>query len=458
MRYASLLENLLFFLLLVLFFICLVFLFILYKRNSALADHNEYLNSIFHGSVRACFVIDDMDRIVYINLSMLQILGEKEKNVIQKIWYDTIAPSEDKAKFRGLSNKRDENNLFITILEADEKERRYQLNYKQIGTYMLFELQDISCYEEQKIQFEKLQKELIHLKKSLQEQETNFKKTFDMAINGIAILSGIGEATYTNKALQTMLDYNESYLQHLGLRPLFNDSESFPTLLKTVKTEQNIQRLPHRFKNRSGVSMDVSISMSYLAELDQYLVIVQDVTKELEYTKKLEKQKESYARRADMDVLTPCFSRSYLDILLNNLCEAKKEFIYIMFDIDHFKAVNDTYGHMTGDEILIKVVKMVKTELRTGDTLARYGGEEFAIVLEKTSIEDAIKIAEKIRKRIEETDFSPLKSLTCSFGISCDSLVLTCKKIIECADKALYRAKTNGRNRVEVYENGLTVL
>ncbi len=453
MRYTLLLDNLLLFLLLVLFLICLGFLLVLYKRNNELSDYNGYLRSIFHGSVRACFVIDEDDKIVYINLSMLQLLGEKEHNMLGKIWYETVVPNEGKAKFKNLDYKKDDSNLFINIIEADTKERPYLLNYTKIGTYVLFELQDVSCYEEQKIKFEELQRELEHLRRSLREQETNFKKTFDMAVNGIAILSGDGEATYTNKSLQTMLDYNESYLQQLGLKPLFSDSESFPTLLQTVKNEHNIQRLPHHFKNRSGVSMDVSLSMSYLEELDQYLVIIQDVTKELEYTKKLEKQKESYARRADMDVLTPCFSRSYLDILLKNLCEAKKEFIYIMFDIDHFKSVNDNYGHIVGDEVLIKVVEIVKSGLRADDVLARYGGEEFALVLEKATKNEAVQVAEKLRKLIENTTFDPLESLTCSFGVSCDNVVLTCKQIVECADKALYMAKTNGRNRVEVYES-----
>ena len=446
-------DNLMLFILFVLFLFSLVLLVVFYKRNSELSDYNSYLRSILHASIRASFVVDANDKIVYINLSMLQILGEKEEEMLQKVWYEKIAPNEEKAKFKNLSYKKDENTLLIKIVEPNAKVRPYELNYTKIGSYTLYELQDISCYEEQKQKFTELEKELEHLRKSLKEQEVNFKKTFDMAINGIAILNGEGEATYTNKSLQTMLDYNESYLQQLGLKPLFSDSESFPTLLKIVKTEQNIQRLPHHFKNRSGISMDVSISMSYLEELDQYLVIIQDVTKELEYTKKLEKQKESYARRADMDVLTPCFSRSYLDILLNNLCEAKKEFTYIMFDIDHFKSVNDTYGHMVGDEVLIKVVEVVKNGLRAGDTLARYGGEEFAIVLEKTSREEALKIAEKLRKLVEDTDFSPVKNLTCSFGISNNSLLLTCKNIIECADTALYEAKTNGRNRVEVYEN-----
>ena len=431
------------------FGLCVFLLLILYTRNNELVHYNEYLRSIFHGSVRACFVVNEADKIIYVNLAMLQLLGEKEKDLLHTLWYEKLVPL-DTDKYRELSNTQQ--NLFINIKELDGKERPYQLTRTRIGEYTLCELQDISCFEEQKVKFGELEKENIHLQKALAVQELKFKKTFDMSINGIVILNGNGETIYTNKAIQKMLDYNESYLQQLGLKLLFSDSESLPTLLKMAKNDRAIETLPHHFQNRSGISLDITISMSYLAELDQFLIIIQDITKELEYTRKLERQKESYARRADMDVLTPCFSRSYLDILLQNMCEAKKEFIYIMFDIDHFKSVNDTYGHIVGDEVLIKVVTLIKNELRSADVLARYGGEEFAIVLENTSVKDALDIAQKLRRVIEKSDFSPLEVLTCSFGVSCDSSLLSCKQMVECADKALYKAKTNGRNRVETLE------
>jgi diguanylate cyclase (GGDEF)-like protein/PAS domain S-box-containing protein len=400
--------------------------------------------------VRACFVVDKENKIVYLNLSMLQLLGKKEDELINTYWYEKI-DSSHLLNPNELKKFQEQKNFIIHIKEADDNERPYQLTQTHIGEHTLCELQDLSCYEEQKLKFSELEKKVQNLTKALKVEELKFKKTFDMSINGIILLNGKGETTYTNSAIQKMLDYNESYLLQLGLKPLFSDGESLPTLLKIAKNEKAIERLHHRFLNRSGVSFDVTIFMSYLAELDQYLVIIQDVTREMEYTQKLEIQKESYARRADMDVLTPCFSRSYLDILLKNMCEANKDFIYIMFDIDHFKSVNDTYGHLMGDEVLIKVINIVKNELRSGDVLARYGGEEFALVLEDTSIHEAMRVAEKLRQKIEESNFSPLNTLTCSFGMSCSSGTFSCKQLIERADKALYKAKTNGRNRVELY-------
>ena len=429
----------------VLLFLAIILAFALYARNKELIQENRHFRSIFDTSNTPRFIVNKESKILLANHQMQDIFGKNEKEVQNRIWYELFSDENLAIKDYAKNGECE-----LTHIDGDTK-KLYNVLSTEMKNYTLFELLDISLIEEQKVQIETLEKSLKHLKRSLQEQENNFKKTFDMAINGIAILNGKGEAIYTNQSLRTLLDYNENYLKHLGLQPLFADSESLPTLLKMLKDEKSVQQLPHQFQNRSGVTLDVTISMSYLEEMDQYLVIIQDVTKELEYTRKLEKQKESYARRADMDVLTPCFSRSYLDILLNNLCEAKKEFIYIMFDIDHFKSVNDTYGHLTGDEVLIKVVNIIKRSLRAGDTLARYGGEEFAIVLENTTKEEAINVAEKLRSLIAQSDFSPLKGLTCSFGLSPSTLLFNCKELVERADTALYNAKKNGRNRVEVY-------
>lgn len=427
------------------------FIFMFYTRNRELKEYNEHLRSIFQGSVRACFVINKEDKIVYLNVSMLQLLGKKEQELIHTIWYEKINANQP-LSLEVLKKYKEHEKIIIYIQEADQKERPYQLTQTHLGEYILCELQDLSCYEEQKLKFSALEKENADLAKALHVEQLKFKKTFDMSINGIVILNGKGETTYTNKAIQKMLDYNESYLQQLGLKPLFSENESLPILLKQAKNDIAIEKLQHHFLNRSGTAFDITISMSYLAELDQYLVVIQDITREMEYTHKLERQKESYARRADMDVLTPCFSRSYLDILLKNMYEASLPFVYVMFDIDHFKLVNDTYGHLIGDEVLIKVVTLIKNELRASDVLARYGGEEFALVLENISVSEAMQVAQKLRKKIEESSFAPLKGLTCSFGVSGSAQSLSPKQVMECADKALYKAKTNGRNRVELWE------
>jgi diguanylate cyclase (GGDEF)-like protein/PAS domain S-box-containing protein len=134
---------------------------------------------------------------------------------------------------------------------------------------------------------------------------------------------------------------------------------------------------------------------------------------------------------------------------------ASRPLSIIMFDIDHFKSVNDTYGHAVGDEVLKKIAARISSNLRSLDIYARYGGEEFIICLPETSLEDAKNAAERIRKIVEETIMQDTNNndfkVTISLGVaslSHDSDAL--EQIIEQADKALYKAKQGGRNRVGV--------
>ncbi|HEX9982933.1 MAG TPA: diguanylate cyclase [Thermoanaerobaculia bacterium] len=125
-----------------------------------------------------------------------------------------------------------------------------------------------------------------------------------------------------------------------------------------------------------------------------------------------------------------------------------------MIDIDFFKKVNDTYGHAAGDDVLKAVARLYHDSVRSTDLVARYGGEEFAVMMPETNLNDGIAFAEKIRKLIEEstieTQAGPLQA-TVSIGVASvpHTRIPTSKELIVAADKALYRAKRNGRNQVQ---------
>ena len=133
-----------------------------------------------------------------------------------------------------------------------------------------------------------------------------------------------------------------------------------------------------------------------------------------------------------------------------------------MMDIDWFKKVNDTWGHQTGDLILKEFCSITKGIIRDYDLLARYGGEEFIAILPATAPEDAVTVAEKIRKNIENHVFNDGNAeirITVSIGVvSAHPAAREIKKqtLISYADDALYQAKRNGRNRVVRYRRGRT--
>lgn len=162
-------------------------------------------------------------------------------------------------------------------------------------------------------------------------------------------------------------------------------------------------------------------------------------------------------QQAELDELTGTFNRRKLmDILRVQLSEFQRyrqPFSMIILDIDYFKAINDRFGHLTGDEVLRRVAGHCGSGLREHDTLCRYGGEEFAIVLPHTCGEEAMRLAERLRDSIEKLDLADCAGAACTLSISCG--ISTCRSddsevqsLLQRADEALYQAKGLGRNRV----------
>ena len=129
-----------------------------------------------------------------------------------------------------------------------------------------------------------------------------------------------------------------------------------------------------------------------------------------------------------------------------------------MVDLDHLKMFNDRYGHLSGDELLQGLSKLLKKMFRGGDILSRYGGDEFLLVLPETSIEIGLQRAEELRQNVKEmliqVDGYPVQNLTISTGISSwPQHGTTSAEVLQAADKALYQAKMQGRDRTVVAES-----
>jgi diguanylate cyclase (GGDEF)-like protein len=129
----------------------------------------------------------------------------------------------------------------------------------------------------------------------------------------------------------------------------------------------------------------------------------------------------------------------------------------LMFDVDHFKAVNDTLGHAAGDEALVRLTKLLQEKLRTEDILARVGGDEFALLLEGTAMDQALTIAERVRSAVVGHPFGLDRGTQVSLSIGVAEIDGRDKveRLFSKADAAMYRAKEQGRNRVVLYQDGL---
>jgi diguanylate cyclase (GGDEF)-like protein/PAS domain S-box-containing protein len=157
-------------------------------------------------------------------------------------------------------------------------------------------------------------------------------------------------------------------------------------------------------------------------------------------------------KAASIDKLTALINRQELDVVISRERERairySRPLSLIMFDIDHFKRINDTYGHLVGDSVLREVAALAQANLRTAESLGRWGGEEFMLVLPETSIEGACLAAEKLRCFVEGHNFAGIKGLTASFGVTEYYNRENIDKFIQRVDDALYAAKQEGRNRV----------
>ena len=160
------------------------------------------------------------------------------------------------------------------------------------------------------------------------------------------------------------------------------------------------------------------------------------------------------------DTLTGLYNRRHFEEKLG--ADAQKSFhggtplSLVMVDLDHFKKVNDTFGHTEGDQVLSKISSLLKSSVRKKDTVARYGGEEFILILPGTGLEESFVIAERIRRLVENTLFEVGKAqlnLTLSMGISNfpSHGVKSKEELIKMADQALYDAKRGGRNKVCIF-------
>jgi diguanylate cyclase (GGDEF)-like protein len=168
--------------------------------------------------------------------------------------------------------------------------------------------------------------------------------------------------------------------------------------------------------------------------------------------------------RTELDPLTGLYNRQTFDDRIRRVAQSSARqrraadgrsgagVCFALFDIDHFKRVNDEFGHLYGDEMLTLLARLMKQSFRHEDLLFRYGGEEFAVVLANASLEIAAAALERFRVKVEAYAFPQIGHKTVSIGFTALSTEHGVEQAVMCADKALYYAKNNGRNQTHCYE------
>jgi diguanylate cyclase (GGDEF)-like protein len=186
----------------------------------------------------------------------------------------------------------------------------------------------------------------------------------------------------------------------------------------------------------------IIILLNFLNSLIAIWLVYVYVRKKLEY-------------QASYDSVTRLLNRySYENEIEKEISRCKRynrNMSLVLFDIDHFKDINDRHGHKRGDQVLSKLAKLVEKSVRKSDLVFRIGGEEFAIIIPETEADGASRMAEKIRREVENSSFQPVKQVTISLGVAELPGNTTHADLFRHADKALYQAKHSGRNRVKIF-------
>ncbi len=194
-------------------------------------------------------------------------------------------------------------------------------------------------------------------------------------------------------------------------------------------------------------------------EVGYLCLTIQDITDAVTFQDRLEQTTKRLEQMSQTDHLTQVANRRHLfDRLsqeMSRTCRIGQPLAVAILDLDHFKSVNDRYGHLCGDQVLVRVASLLKEHLRPYDLVGRYGGEEFCLVLPNTGNEEAAGLLNRLRQALDQTEIAHEDArlrVTFSAGVAsteCQPHIIA-DQILSQADEALYRAKSGGRNRVEI--------
>lgn len=254
--------------------------------------------------------------------------------------------------------------------------------------------------------------------------------------------------TAQNEKIGTIIIYKHNELYKQALETIQN--EIFLAYILTVISVLIAAYIASFYITRPIITMVDKLNKVDINEELQFNIKTHD---EFEYLSHAIETKHNLLKEQMVhDTLTGVYNRSKFNLAL--ACEIQKHnrhqvpFSLAIIDFDHFKNVNDTYGHLIGDQVLVQIASLINSSVRSTDTFARWGGEEFALLMYNTNIDGAKYLLEKLRHLIEQHQIDDVGSITCSFGVSQYKDNEGENALIKRCDDALYQAKVSGRNQV----------
>jgi diguanylate cyclase (GGDEF)-like protein/PAS domain S-box-containing protein len=277
-----------------------------------------------------------------------------------------------------------------------------------------------------------------------------YRAVIQMTSDGVHVCDTRGRILEANAAYCSLVGFPREELLTMTIADLEaqEDSDMVQVHLSDIIT-MGSDSFCSKHRHKNGSIVDVEITVTYLQEHGgRFFSFVRDITRR----KKIE---EELLRVATYDRLTGVLNRQALeDKILTEMERAKRyehSFSLIMLDIDNFKLINDTFGHLAGDIALSSIAGIVRQSVRVVDHVGRWGGEEFMILLAEAGADEATHVAEKLRTTLAGHAMDEITSVTASFGVTAYQVNDTLDSLIKRVDDRLYAAKKNGKNRVAAW-------
>ena len=292
---------------------------------------------------------------------------------------------------------------------------------------------------------------------ALKASETAYRAIFDAANDAIFVHDAETFAVLdVNQKMTEMFGFTREEVRHLDVT---TSSEGDPEQVRqqawwrlTAAAASEPQLFEWLARDKAGRPfwVEVNLKRAVIGGQERLLAVVRDISER-------KRHQDQLAFLAAHDPLTNLPNRRSLEAALGRAI-GRVNFgatsVLLFLDVDNFKVVNDTAGHIAGDRVLVALAQLLRERLRGGDLLARVGGDEFAVLLEDTSVEGALAVAERMRQSVDECDFTA-DDHTFHLGLSIGLVLIDtqCKTgvVLSQADAAMYRAKEQGRNRIVVY-------
>lgn len=407
----------------------------------------EELENFFEVNLDLLCIADVHGNFIKVNREWETMLGHTAEELQQAKFLDFVHPEDMDATLSAMSRLSKQEKVLNFVNRYKSKEGFYHFiewrSYPK-GHLIYAAARDIT--------------EKKHSEEALRESETKLRSIMESTQDAIIMMDPNGAISFWNPAASIILGYRAEEAIGQNLHELLTPAryheafqEAFPEFLKTGRGNAvgRIIELSALHKNGHEISISLTLSSVIIQEQWHAVGILRNITQ-------WKKMEDGLVRLASVDDLTGLFNRRvFMKTLSQEIARCRrygKPAVVVMLDLDHFKTINDTFGHASGDMVLREFAGMITQTIRKTDVAGRVGGEEFALLLPETTLDDAMLLAQRILRKVREntvkTDAGDVKYTT-SIGLAklwqddthADQLLAR-------ADAALYRAKKNGRDRV----------